>query len=188
MTIGGLPSSVGVCADPVWGSRVMSVVTIPAAGRGRKSAVAVVMGCKERLIFLLCPVSRQRGWRRDGHSRRLLPIRPVNTIPPPPPACARLAPAEAVVARRSRGTDTMPANGKVTQVIGSTFDAEFPEDQLPEIYNALRIDAQQDGTTIRLTGEVQQHLGGGRVRAVALGSTDGLRRGVECSDTGSPVT
>src|SRR5438067_5972528 len=82
----------------------------------------------------------------------------------------------------------MPANGKVTQVIGSTFDAEFPEDQLPEIYNALRIDSQQDGTTIRLTGEVQQHLGGGRVRAVALGSTDGLRRGVECSDTGSPVT
>src|SRR5207248_2793494 len=59
---------------------------------------------------------------------------------------------------------------------------------LPEIYNALRIDSQQDGTTIRLTGEVQQHLGGGRVRAVALGSTDGLRRGVECSDTGSPVT
>src|SRR5437773_7007890 len=82
----------------------------------------------------------------------------------------------------------MPATGKVTQVIGSTFDAEFPEDSLPEIYNALKIDATRDGATIRLTGEVQQHLGGGRIRAVALGSTDGLRRGMECADTGSPVT
>src|SRR5207237_2812635 len=66
----------------------------------------------------------------------------------------------------------MPAVGKVTQVIGSTFDAEFPEDQLPGIYNALKIDASVNGSTIKLTGEVQQHLGGGRVRAVALGSTD----------------
>jgi F-type H+-transporting ATPase subunit beta len=82
----------------------------------------------------------------------------------------------------------MPATGKITQVIGSTFDAEFPEDQLPSIYNALKISSQQDGQTINLTGEVQQHLGGGRVRAVALGSTDGLRRGVDVVDTGSPVT
>src|SRR4051794_24271845 len=81
----------------------------------------------------------------------------------------------------------MPANGKVTQVIGSTFDAEFPEDQLPQIYNALKIESQQDGATVRLTGEVASHLGGGRVRAVALGSTDGLRRGVECADTGAPL-
>src|SRR6185312_12945796 len=68
---------------------------------------------------------------------------------------------------------SMPATGKITQVIGSTFDAEFPEDQLPSIYNALKINSTQDGHTINLTGEVQQHLGGGRVRAVALGSTDG---------------
>src|SRR5687768_2814069 len=81
----------------------------------------------------------------------------------------------------------MPATGKVTQVIGSTFDAEFPEDQLPEIYNAVKIEAQNDGTTIRLTGEVASHLGGGRVRAVALGSTDGLRRGMDCADTGAPL-
>ena len=73
----------------------------------------------------------------------------------------------------------MPATGKITQVIGSTFDAEFPEDQLPRIYNAVKVDAQQDGQTIHLVGEVQQHLGGGRVRAVALGSTDGLRRGMD---------
>src|SRR5881227_3440348 len=82
----------------------------------------------------------------------------------------------------------MPATGKITQVIGSTFDAEFPEEQLPEIYNAVKIDAQNDGTKIALTGEVQQHLGGGKVRAVALGSTDGLRRGMDCVDTGGPVT
>src|SRR5579862_4154268 len=82
----------------------------------------------------------------------------------------------------------MPATGKVTQVIGSTFDAEFPEDQLPNIYNAVKINAQNAGSTINLTGEVQQHLGGGRVRAVALGSTDGLRRGTECRDTGSSLS
>jgi len=82
----------------------------------------------------------------------------------------------------------MPATGKITQVIGSTFDAEFPEDQLPRIYNAVKVDSQLDGMKIHLTGEVQQHLGGGRVRAVALGSTDGLRRGMDCNDTGGPVT
>ena len=82
----------------------------------------------------------------------------------------------------------MPATGKITQVIGSTFDAEFPEDQLPGIYNAVTVDAKQDGMHIHLTGEVQQHLGGGRVRAVALGSTDGVRRGMDCKDTGGPVT
>src|SRR5512144_3029920 len=82
----------------------------------------------------------------------------------------------------------MPTIGKVTQVIGSTFDAEFPEDQLPGIYNALKIDASVNGTTIKLTGEVASHLGGGKIRAVALGSTDGLRRGVTVVDTGGPLT
>jgi len=80
------------------------------------------------------------------------------------------------------------ATGKVTQVIGSTFDAEFPEDQLPAIYNAITLTGDYDGKQATLTGEVQQHLGGGKIRAVALGSTDGLRRGVDCVDTGSPVT
>jgi len=82
----------------------------------------------------------------------------------------------------------MPATGKITQVIGSTFDAEFPEDQLPRIYNAVKVSQKSDGQAINLTGEVQQHLGGGKVRAVALGSTDGLRRGMDAVDTGSPVT
>ena len=78
--------------------------------------------------------------------------------------------------------------GTVTQVIGSTFDAQFPEDQLPEIYNAVTIEWEQGGTQKKLVGEVQQHLGGGRVRAVALGSTDGLRRGMPIADEGGPVS
>ena len=77
--------------------------------------------------------------------------------------------------------------GRISQVIGSTFDAEFPEDHLPAIYNAVKVAAEHKGVRIDLTGEVQQHLGGGRVRCVALGSTDGLVRGMECLDTGAPV-
>jgi len=78
--------------------------------------------------------------------------------------------------------------GRVVQVIGSTFDAEFEQNHLPEIYNALKIEGDTKGVKINLTGEVQQHLGGNRVRAVALGSTDGLVRGMQVVDTGSPVT
>ena len=60
--------------------------------------------------------------------------------------------------------------GRITQVIGSTFDVEFAEDRLPAIYNAVKIVSDHKGVKINLTGEVQQHLGGGRVRCVALGS------------------
>jgi F-type H+/Na+-transporting ATPase subunit beta len=81
----------------------------------------------------------------------------------------------------------MSTSGTITQVIGSTFDAQFPEDQLPEIYNALEVKAETKVGTLDLVGEVQQHLGGGRVRAVALGSTDGLCRGMSVVDIGSPV-
>jgi len=65
---------------------------------------------------------------------------------------------------------------------------EFEEDHLPEIYNAITVTAEQKGIKIQLTGEVQQHLGGNRVRCVALGSTDGLVRGMDVVDTGGPVT
>jgi F-type H+-transporting ATPase subunit beta len=78
--------------------------------------------------------------------------------------------------------------GHITQVIGSTFDVEFPEDQLPAIYNAVKIESEQKGVKLNLTGEIQTHLGGGRVRCVALGGTDGLVRGQEVVDTGGPVT
>jgi F-type H+-transporting ATPase subunit beta len=83
---------------------------------------------------------------------------------------------------------TATATGRISQVIGSTFDAEFDEEHLPEIYNALTIHSTEKGVPIHLTGEVQQHLGGNRVRCVALGSTEGLVRGMEVVDTGGPVT
>src|SRR6516164_11768338 len=78
--------------------------------------------------------------------------------------------------------------GRIVQVIGSTFDAEFEEGHLPEIYNALRVDTDYKGVNINLVGEVQQQLGGSRVRCVALGSTDGLVRGMQATDTGAPVS
>jgi len=78
--------------------------------------------------------------------------------------------------------------GSVTQVIGSTFDAQFPEGELPDIYNAIVTEWEHDGKQYKLTGEVQQHLGGGVVRAVALGSTDGMTRGMTSVDTGGPVS
>ncbi len=79
--------------------------------------------------------------------------------------------------------------GRVTQVIGSTFDAEFSEDAMPAIYNAVELTLKAaDGSQSRLVGEVSKHLGGGRVRCVALGSTDGLIRGQDCTDTGAPVS
>jgi F-type H+-transporting ATPase subunit beta len=85
---------------------------------------------------------------------------------------------------------TATATGRIAQVIGSTFDAEFDEGHLPDIYNALTIESAATDTNVKiqLTGEVQQHLGGNRVRCVALGSTDGLVRGMAVVDTGAPVS
>ncbi len=83
---------------------------------------------------------------------------------------------------------TATSVGKITQIIGSTFDAEFPEDSLPAIYNAVKVESEQKGMKVSLTGEVQQHLGGGRVRCIALGSTDGMVRGQDCVDVGEPVS
>jgi F-type H+-transporting ATPase subunit beta len=81
----------------------------------------------------------------------------------------------------------MATTGTVIQVIGSTFDAQFPEDKLPDIYNALTCEIEIRGEKTTLVGEVSKHMGGGQVRCVALASTDGLRRGQPCADTGSPV-
>jgi len=82
--------------------------------------------------------------------------------------------------------------GKITQVIGSTLDAEFEERRLPKIYNALKVEFTVDIGGWRkeqtLWCEVAAHLGGGRVRAVALGSTDGLVRGMPILDTGEAIT
>ncbi len=81
----------------------------------------------------------------------------------------------------------MASTGTVIQVIGSTFDAQFPEDDLPQIYNAVKTEIEIKGEKTMLVGEVAKHLGGGQIRCVALASTDGLRRGNTCEDTGGPV-
>jgi F-type H+-transporting ATPase subunit beta len=81
----------------------------------------------------------------------------------------------------------MASAGVISQVIGSTFDAQFEEGNLPSIYNALSVEFEVEGEKQVLVGEVQQHLGGGQVRAVALGSTDGMTRGIAVIDTGDPV-
>ena len=82
--------------------------------------------------------------------------------------------------------------GEVTQVIGSTLDARFPEDKLPEINNALTIEVDRtvlgETTKETLWCEVAQLLGGGRIRAIALDSTDGVQRGAQILDTGSSIT
>jgi len=82
--------------------------------------------------------------------------------------------------------------GTVTQVIGSVLDAQFQEESMPAIYNALKLPVQRtvlgETVTETLWCEVAQHLGGGQVRAVALGSTDGVPRGARIEDTGQPVT
>ncbi len=77
--------------------------------------------------------------------------------------------------------------GKIIQVIGSTLDAEFEEEHLPAIYNAITVQAESPVGKIDLVCEVQQHIGAGQVRAVALGSTDGLVRGMPIVDTGKSV-
>ncbi len=74
--------------------------------------------------------------------------------------------------------------GKIIQVIGSVLDAKFPESKLPNIYNALEIKKSGD----KLVCEVQQHLGGGLVRAVALSSTDGIQRNQAIYDTGDAIS
>jgi F-type H+/Na+-transporting ATPase subunit beta len=80
--------------------------------------------------------------------------------------------------------------GRIVQVIGPVVDVEFTAEHLPEIYNALRIDAPAtEGTAaINVVVEVQQHIGRNQVRAVAMSSTDGVTRGMEVVDTGSAIT
>ena len=79
------------------------------------------------------------------------------------------------------------STGKIIQVIGPVVDVEFPSadgSKLPDIYDALEL--QVNG--VKLVVEVHQHLGGGRVRAVAMGTTDGVRRGMEVVSTGAPIS
>ena len=74
------------------------------------------------------------------------------------------------------------STGKIVQVIGAVVDVEFPRDAIPKIYDALTIDGSD------LTLEVQQQLGDGVVRAIALGSSEGLKRGLVTKNTGAPIS
>jgi len=77
--------------------------------------------------------------------------------------------------------------GKVVQCIGAVVDVEFPRDQLPKVYDALIIDDKDSTAESGLTLEVQQQLGDGVVRTIAMGSSDGLSRGTQFSSTGAPI-
>ncbi|MFM8509814.1 MAG: F0F1 ATP synthase subunit beta, partial [Betaproteobacteria bacterium] len=74
---------------------------------------------------------------------------------------------------------TTQAQGKIVQCIGAVVDVEFSRDQMPKVYDALKMSGSA------LTLEVQQQLGDGVVRTIALGSSDGLRRGTVVTNTGA---
>ena len=74
------------------------------------------------------------------------------------------------------------SQGKIVQIIGAVVDVEFPRDVIPHVYDALKLDANG------LTLEVQQLLGDGVVRTIAMGSSDGLKRGMTVSNTDAPIT
>ena len=74
------------------------------------------------------------------------------------------------------------SSGNIVQIIGAVVDVEFPRDSMPKVYDALNVG------DVNLTLEVQQQLGDGVVRAIAMGSTDGLKRGLSVSNTGAPVS
>ncbi|MGR9051941.1 MAG: F0F1 ATP synthase subunit beta [Gammaproteobacteria bacterium] len=74
------------------------------------------------------------------------------------------------------------SSGKIVQIIGAVVDVEFPRESLPKVYDALKVEDKQ------IVLEVQQQLGDGVVRSIAMGSTDGLRRGLSVSNTGSPIS
>jgi len=80
------------------------------------------------------------------------------------------------------------STGRVTRVIGSVVDVEFPPEQIPDIYNALKVDAEVQGAMQTLTLEVELQIGNNTVRCICLNPTDGLRRGATVTDTGSSIT
>ncbi len=76
------------------------------------------------------------------------------------------------------------SSGNIVQIIGAVVDVEFPSESIPKIYDALLVDAEGVNTTL----EVQQQIGDGVVRTIALGSTDGLQRGLNVNNTGAPIS
>jgi F-type H+-transporting ATPase subunit beta len=84
----------------------------------------------------------------------------------------------------------MPVEGRVVAIIGPVVDIQFPAEHVPEIYHAVRINAEgfDASVPIDVTAEVAQHLGEGRVRCVAMEPTDGMVRGMKALDLGGPIT
>ena len=80
------------------------------------------------------------------------------------------------------------SQGKVVQCIGAVVDVEFPRDQMPKVYEALVLDEEGSTAEAGLTFEVQQQLGDGIVRTIAMGSSDGLRRGMAVKATGAGIS
>lgn len=76
------------------------------------------------------------------------------------------------------------ATGKIVQIIGAVVDVEFPQSDVPGVYDALNVVESKE----RLVLEVQQQIGGGVVRAIVMGSSDGLRRGLTVENTGAPIS
>ena len=74
------------------------------------------------------------------------------------------------------------STGKIVQVIGAVVDVEFAKDSIPQVYDALKVD------DANLTLEVQQQLGDGIVRTIAMGSSDGVKRGFDVTNTGAPIS
>jgi F-type H+-transporting ATPase subunit beta len=85
-------------------------------------------------------------------------------------------------------TETASTNGTVIQVIGPVIDVDFSKTKLPKIYDALKMDYEVTGSPVHLTLEVQQHLGDGIVRAIAMSSTEGLKRGMPVVNTAEPIS
>src|SRR6266436_3182824 len=113
------------------------------------------------------------------------PTSPGNCWKSPPPRWRWASLAS--LNRKSRISNTPMNKGKIVQVIGPVVDVEFP-DQLPAIYNALTVEFDVLGKTTRLTLEAEQHLGDNWVRTVAMGSSEGLKRGYDVIDTGKPIS
>ncbi|MCX8004667.1 MAG: F0F1 ATP synthase subunit beta, partial [Burkholderiaceae bacterium] len=80
--------------------------------------------------------------------------------------------------------------GTIVQCIGAVVDVEFPREAMPRVYDALVLEADPGNKLVEqgLTFEVQQQLGDGVVRTIAMGSSDGLRRGMKVRNTGAPIT
>ena len=84
---------------------------------------------------------------------------------------------------------TQMAEGRIVQCIGAVIDIQFPREAMPNIYDALTLVEEADSFAEKgLTFEVEQQLGDGVVRCIALGSSDGLRRGMKVKSTGQPIS